>query len=263
MKIDLEELTAARHQAPEWMTFRELVTHDNRRIDLATFNTWPSKGGLRRAFEMKRSRSDFLRELDDPEKRKFAETYFHESWFVVTQGVCDPAEVPEGWGLLVTTKNGDKLRRHRVARQRTDPKPIPHQVWMWAMRRVMAAHEADKWVRFDGDTVTREHVDEWFEHALVWERKRLAEAEGRAEASWRQYQDAAGRYSVPFQVLQGYVPDDGPEDPTDYYSASAWVEAILAQAVRNRVQRYARDLRRGMQDLTALLAKLEDDDEPV
>ena len=91
-------------------------------IDAAAFNLWPSNHYRRIAYEIKVARNDFMRELDDPKKRAYAEDYFHESWFVAPPGIIKEEELPEGWGLLQATKNAKQLRRVRAAQQRKDPK---------------------------------------------------------------------------------------------------------------------------------------------
>ena len=138
--IDLEALTVARYPAPEWITFVELRAGTGwakgaaQRFDVVALNSWPSKRGHRAAFEVKRSRADFMRELDKPEKRAQAERFFSESWFVCAPGVCDVSEVPDGWGLLVATKAGDKLRRVRAARQHA-PEDLPYPMMLSILRR--------------------------------------------------------------------------------------------------------------------------------
>ena len=69
-------------------------------IDAAAFNMWPSKNFERHAFEVKRSRSDFMREIGNPQKRQWVEENFHLTWFVTPAGLVKPDEIPEGWGLL-------------------------------------------------------------------------------------------------------------------------------------------------------------------
>ncbi len=69
-------------------------------IDAAVFEMWPSKGLTRRAFEVKISRNDFMRELSQPEKYKWCLQYFHEFWYVAPKGVIEVEELPQGAGWL-------------------------------------------------------------------------------------------------------------------------------------------------------------------
>lgn len=122
-KVDLEALVAVKYPLPEWAILYELNKGvgwrgTEGRIDMAAINCWPSKNHTRVAFEMKRSRADWLKELSNPTKRKWCETNFHETWFVVAHGVAKEVEVPEGWGFMIATKRGDKLIKRIAARHR-------------------------------------------------------------------------------------------------------------------------------------------------
>ncbi len=72
---------------------------------------WPSGKFTRYAFEVKVRRSDFLHELDTPDKRKWAMDISNEFWFVCAPGVAKPEEIPEGCGLMVCSKNAKILRK--------------------------------------------------------------------------------------------------------------------------------------------------------
>ena len=138
---DLERLILARHPLPQWAAFVETRTGTGygrgreQRIDVSAFNCWPSGNGYRIAYEVKRTRGDFLSELDAPKKRAHAERYYHETWFVTPPGIAQIEELPVSWGLLVTTKKGDKLRRLRQAATR-DPEDLSWNAVCSIMRRV-------------------------------------------------------------------------------------------------------------------------------
>lgn len=95
-------------------------TLQGRWIDVAVFEMWPSKGLTRSAFEVKVSRSDFLKELQIPEKHKWCLESFHEFWFVAPKEVIQLAEIPHGIGWLYP--RGEKLciARHPLR----NPKPV-------------------------------------------------------------------------------------------------------------------------------------------
>lgn len=82
-------------------------TSQGRWIDAAVFQMWPSKGLTRSAFEVKISRSDFLHELQNPEKHQWCKDCFHEFWFVAPKGVIQIEELPLGIGWMYP--HGDKL----------------------------------------------------------------------------------------------------------------------------------------------------------
>lgn len=122
----LRHLLAKRY-APPWATFAELGSGSPtpRTIDLYAMHTWPSKRFLRVAVEIKVSTSDWRRELDDPNKREPWERLANETWFAAPKGVIPPAEVPDGWGLLVVSDSG-RTRAIRRARHRDVGLPPLH-----------------------------------------------------------------------------------------------------------------------------------------
>lgn len=149
-----EEITAARilhllqewYLPPEWATFAELRTGTGygqgrqQRIDLFAINLWPSKRNgdgvpLSLAFEIKVSRADFRKELENPGKRAIAEQTASECWFAAPAGLVKKEEVPEGWGLVSATRKG--LVRSKLAKQRS-PEP-----WSWDFISALCRRLAD------------------------------------------------------------------------------------------------------------------------
>jgi hypothetical protein len=89
-------------------------------IDVVVFDLWPSKGLLRSAFEIKVSRGDFLREIANPVKYKWAVESFHEFWFVAPQDVIKIEELPANVGWLFP--RAGKLAIKRRAVQNLNPR---------------------------------------------------------------------------------------------------------------------------------------------
>lgn len=94
--------------------------HANHWIDVAVFDMWPSKGLLRSAFEIKVSRSDFIRELQQPSKHKWVLESFHHFWFVAPQDVIQLEELPVNVGWMCPRGNKLVIKRHAV--QNPNPK---------------------------------------------------------------------------------------------------------------------------------------------
>lgn len=92
----------------------------NRWIDVAVFQMFPSKGLTRFAFEVKVSRSDFLQELSHPEKHQWCKECFHEFWFVAPKDVIQLEELPANAGWMYPA--GGKLCRARHAVRNPTPK---------------------------------------------------------------------------------------------------------------------------------------------
>jgi len=111
----------------------------SRWIDAVVFSLWASKGLYRIAFEVKVSRSDFISELQNPIKHKWALECFHQFWFVAPKDVIQIEELPPNIGWMYP--RGDKLaiKRHAVA----NPNPKLDDVLLAAFMRA-AAKEIDK-----------------------------------------------------------------------------------------------------------------------
>lgn len=181
----LEQLINLRYPAGEWAVVFELqkgvgFQGTTGRIDAAAFGCWPSKGHHRLAFEVKRSRGDFLRELRQPEKRRWVEDNFHQTWFVVPSGLVKPDEVPESWGLLAATKDGKKLRQVKVAMHR-EVAPLPESMALSAIRSIAGtlASLEGRQVTFDGETITQADLDKRAQEALAYQSKNLNEIAAR------------------------------------------------------------------------------------
>lgn len=72
-----------------------------RSCDAIVVDTWPSSGLAIHGFEVKVSRSDWLRELADPLKAEAFRRYCDRWWLAVGDpSIVRPGELPEGWGLM-------------------------------------------------------------------------------------------------------------------------------------------------------------------
>jgi hypothetical protein len=167
----VDRIVAARHdeEKGEWACFREMATgtghsHPGRFADLFALNCYPSKGFRSIAYEVKRSRADFKKEIEDPTKRAPWEKLASECYFATPPGLVKADEVPEGWGLIEV---GDAVRVVKVARQRT-PEPWPMAFCAAVARR--SADPSQRWAsaatwKYEGKDLDVAAVD-----ALVRER---------------------------------------------------------------------------------------------
>lgn len=73
-----------------------------RTADFVAMDLWPSKGLLLHGHEVKVSRSDWLRELKEPEKAAEFMPYMNCWWLVASDPrIVRTGELPDDWGLLV------------------------------------------------------------------------------------------------------------------------------------------------------------------
>lgn len=101
---ELVERLRGRYGSDAWLLLEQVANSTGYSckswIDAIAIGLWPSKGLLRLAFEVKVSRSDFLKELATPKKNAWARKCCHEFWFVAPDGVIKEQELPEGAGWL-------------------------------------------------------------------------------------------------------------------------------------------------------------------
>ena len=113
---DIHRALRKRYMPPEWVYLEEvrmgtgfgayhLTGHPHslsrsQRIDGLAINTYQSKKYRRIAFEIKIARSDFLKEVNSPDKRIAAQVVSNQFYFVAPEGIIKPDEVPDGCGLL-------------------------------------------------------------------------------------------------------------------------------------------------------------------
>lgn len=123
---------ALKHPPGKWAFIPEMPFStgfgkgSDNRIDGFAIGLWPSEGFKRHAFEIKVSRSDFLREMKNPKKHENAMTFSNYFWFVTPANLLKPLEVPAYAGLMEATelKNGKiELSIRLPATQREGEKP--------------------------------------------------------------------------------------------------------------------------------------------
>lgn len=91
----------------------------NRTFDAIAMDLWPSRGLSLHVFEVKVSRSDWLRELSEPAKAEDACKIADRFTVVAPVGCVRDGELPPAWGLIEVTGDGAnspwKLRTKKVA----------------------------------------------------------------------------------------------------------------------------------------------------
>lgn len=111
--IDLMGMIRKRFSGPGWHVFEELSNSTGssarRRADAVAFGIWPSRGHALIGIEIKRSRGDVQKELDEPRKADAVGKFMDEWWLVVeSEKIIDGLVIPSTWGVLAP--------RHKVLR---------------------------------------------------------------------------------------------------------------------------------------------------
>ena len=111
VEADIEQLLAERFCPPEWAFLPQIsngtgASH-RRTADAIAFNCYPSRGLELHGFEIKVSRSDWLRELQNPDKSIAVQRYCDRWWIVISdKKIVLPGELPPTWGLMAPHGKG-------------------------------------------------------------------------------------------------------------------------------------------------------------
>lgn len=165
-----------------------------RHADAIAIGIWPSRGYEIIGYEIKRSRGDVRKELNEPEKADAVGKYC-DFWYLVVEDlkIIDGLVIPPNWGILVPSRN--VLRVHRKA-PRLKSTPITRAFNAAIIRRVFS-----------------EYVPRWQLKTL--EKKTYEDAKARAENEMKyrvedsihEYEDLKKRIEA-FEKWSGIQLDD-------------------------------------------------------
>jgi hypothetical protein len=149
---DIIEILRKRYAPEEWCFLsgvRKAVGFSHggvtRTADAVAMGMYPSRGLSLVGFEIKVSRSDWLRELKDPAKAE-AIFRFMNHWFIVAPaGMVKKDELPGPWGLISVNEQGEA--RVSVQAPKLAPDPIPRTFWASLFREAMRQASQDAEVR--------------------------------------------------------------------------------------------------------------------
>jgi hypothetical protein len=186
----------ARYDPREWAVLggvRNATGYSTRQVrtaDAVALNLWPSKGCPLLGFELKVARSDWLRELKQPEKSWEIMKFCDQWWIAATPGVVKREELPKTWGLL-ELQNG-KLKVIRQAPNLEDVQPLSKGFIVSLFREVAAqASDEARIGRLVNERVRAQvaefdalRVDQ-AEKTKEWHREEVRHAQEEAKA-WRE-----------------------------------------------------------------------------
>lgn len=113
---EIEQALRERFAPPEYVTIFSVrngtgyARKQERYADAITMGCYPSRGLHLIGFEIKASRTDWLKELKDPDKADGI-ARFCDLWYLVIgdSKIVQFGELPQAWGLIEPSKAGDKL----------------------------------------------------------------------------------------------------------------------------------------------------------
>lgn len=134
---DVNAALRARFCGPEWALFFEVAdatgARHRRWADAIAINLFPSRGLEIHGFEVKVSRSDWLRELRNPEKSVPVQQYCDRWWIVAPAATIASGELPSTWGQFEALTGG-KIRQI-VAAPKLTSKPVTREFVAAMLRR--------------------------------------------------------------------------------------------------------------------------------
>lgn len=205
MSGGLIAMLRARYPAAQYAFFEELRNNTGysgqvRTADAVAFSLWPSRGLELHGFECKVARSDWKRELAQPEKAEAIQKFCDRWWVVVSDpGFVADGELPPTWGLLAASKGFDKGSKLRVVKEapKLDPQPLTKKILASLFRNFADSESA----RFN--TRAFELATEQMRKAPKGQAEREAEAFRRAH---EQLSDAVQKFEKDsgLSVLGGY-----------------------------------------------------------
>ncbi|NID15427.1 hypothetical protein [Luteibacter yeojuensis] len=175
---------------PEYATFFEVGDatggRHSRWADAVSMACWPSRGLIVTGFELKASRSDWLREKKSPTKSSAIQKYC-DKWVLVTApGVLLDGELPETWGHMELS--GSRLVT-KVKAPVLTPEPLDRPFLAALLRRAGQASEALISTRVaEATEEARKRANERAEQEI----KRRTEDRAVAVAAIEEFEKASG-----------------------------------------------------------------------
>ena len=132
------------YSSPAWAVFDEVASEvgwkEKRWIDCVALGVWQSTGNEIIGIEIKVSRGDLRRELQNPQKTEEWMRYCDRFYLACPAGVASAADVPATWGLLSMQERGNV----RVAKKapKLEPQPMTRGFIGAMLRRAGEANEA-------------------------------------------------------------------------------------------------------------------------
>lgn len=185
---EIEALLTKKYAAPVHALFFQVANgtgaHQASYADALAYNLFPSSGHKIEGFEIKISRSDWLRELKQPEKAGYVMQYCDQWWLVAPKGVAFVEELPKSWGFYEIV-NGKFYCRRRAP----ELKPIaPDLSFIAALLRRSTEGVVSKSVLWDREKLARQEERE----ACAEEIKRAKGEVESLEARVAEWEKASG-----------------------------------------------------------------------
>lgn len=192
-EAEIINLLRAKHGPPEWL-FADHVKDaagfgSRRAIDGLAFNTFGSRGFAFVGYEIKRTRSDFLRELKDPHKAEAVAKFCNRfSILAADNSVASSDELPLGWGLYVVNSKGTGLLTKKQPAERKHVVEIDRPFLAAIVRRIQKSERED----FDAFAEARSQGFQNGRQSMEESNRRDKEARATLEAEVADFEKRSG-----------------------------------------------------------------------
>lgn len=159
---EVREVLRKRYAAPEWALLFEVANGtgagQSRYADAVAMNMYPSRGLAVHGFEIKVARSDWQKELSQPDKANEIARFCDFWWLVAPEKIVQPHELPLGWGHIAPLEDGKcKVLTNASAMK---PEALSRTFVAALLRREAGAAEADISARVKAEVSRRRAGDE-------------------------------------------------------------------------------------------------------
>lgn len=191
----LEALLRQKYQRDRYALFFDVPDacgfDARRRIDAVAIGIWQSVGREVEAFELKVSRSDWLRELKQVNKADPFIAVCDRFWLVTADStIAKLDEIPACWGWMSATKNGLRVQRP-AQRLPNDKKAMPWAFTVGLMRKLQDDLLASPDVRTHIDAKVKE-ATESVDQRIKWATQRAQDDLKRNQEAIAEFEKASG-----------------------------------------------------------------------
>ena len=183
----IRDLLRKRYAGLQWFLAFEVreaagyqkATH--RTADAIAMNVWPSQGHVIHGFEIKVSRADWRKELEDPDKAAAMQALCDYWWLVAPAKVAELSEIPPTWGFMQAAATRLNIVRDAPLLGPLGTRPMDRSFVAMLVRNRSAE---DPEVKEALEKIRRQHEKEL--ERRVEHRVSMDEAEYRRLKEWRE-----------------------------------------------------------------------------
>lgn len=120
--------------------------YSHRRLDMMVLDCYESNGFRIDGYEIKVSRSDLRKELEDPEKHVAFFDVLDYFWLACPVGIVDLSIIPPKWGVMAFEQDGHRkiLRRPLALHDTTNDRDVPRGFLASIVRAIQRREPAQK-----------------------------------------------------------------------------------------------------------------------